>query len=39
MKNTKALNPVGHLQIFKLYENGEEELVFDENNVILQGWE
>jgi len=37
MKNNKSLNPVGHLQIFKLYENGDEELVFDENNVITSG--
>jgi len=37
MKNNKSLNPTGHLQIFKLYENGNEELVFDENNVITSG--
>ena len=37
MTETKALNPVGHLQIFKLFENGEEELVFEENNVITSG--
>ena len=37
MTETKELNPVGHLQIFKLYENGEEELVFEENNVITSG--
>jgi len=37
MKNNKLLNPTGHLQIFKLYENGDEEIVFDENNVITSG--
>ena len=37
MTETKALNPVGYLQIFKLFENGEEELVFEENNVITSG--
>jgi len=31
------LKPVGHLQIFKLYEDGTEELHFDEQNVITSG--
>jgi len=37
MKNNKSLNPIGHLQIFKLFDDGKEELVFDENNVITSG--
>ena len=37
MSNTTALTPTGHLQIFKLYENGEEEIVFDDHNVITSG--
>ena len=31
------MNPTGHLQIFKVYEDGGEELYFDENNVITSG--
>jgi len=37
MSNTTALTPTGHLQIFKLYENGEEEIVFDDHNIITSG--
>jgi hypothetical protein len=37
MSNTTALTPTGHLQISKLYENGEEEIVFDDHNVITSG--
>ena len=37
MKNNKSLNPIGHLQIYKLFEDGDEELVFEENNVITSG--
>lgn len=37
MTETKELNPVGYLQIFKLYESGKEEIVFEENNVITSG--
>ena len=37
MKNNKSVNPTGHLQIFKLYENGDEDIVFDDHNVITSG--
>jgi len=31
------MSPVGHLQIFKRYEDGVEELYFDDHNVITSG--
>ena len=37
MSDTKVINPTGHLQIFKLYEDGREELHFDDQNVITSG--
>jgi len=37
MSNNTALTPTGHLQISKLYENGEEEIVFDDHNIITSG--
>ena len=37
MRNTKSLNPVGYLEISKLFEDGREEVVFQENNVITSG--
>ena len=37
MSNTKVMNPTGHLQIFKLYEDGREELYFDDQNIITSG--
>jgi hypothetical protein len=37
MSNTQPMKPTGHLQIFKKYEDGAEELFFDENNIITSG--
>ena len=37
MDTTKTFSPTGHLQIFKLFDNGEEKLVFNDNNVITSG--
>ena len=37
MSDTKVMNPTGHLQIFKMYEDGREELYFDDQNVITYG--
>ena len=37
MSNTQAMKPTGHLQIFKQYRDGTEELHFDEKNVITSG--
>jgi len=37
MSNKQYMKPTGHLQIFKAYEDGTEELHFDENNVITSG--
>ena len=37
MSTTQSLKPTGHLQIFKQYEDGTEELHFDENNIITSG--
>jgi len=37
MSDTKGLNPVGYLEISKLFEDGREEVVFQENNVITSG--
>ena len=31
------MKPTGHLQIFKVYEDGEEVLHFDQNNIITSG--
>jgi len=31
------INPVGHLEVWKVYENGEEELHFSDHNVITSG--
>jgi len=31
------MKPTGHLQIFKRYEDGSEELHFDEQNIITSG--
>ena len=37
MNNKQAMNPTGHLTIFKKYEDGSEEIYFDENNVVTSG--
>jgi len=37
MKNNNSLNPVGHLQIFKRYEDGSEILHYDNHNIITSG--
>ena len=37
MKNSDFINVSGHLEIYKVYENGEEELCFDEANTITSG--
>jgi len=37
MKNVETLDPTGHLEIWKIYANGEETLVFDEDNTITSG--
>ena len=37
MKNLDVLDPQGHLEIWKIYPNGEETLVFDEDNTITSG--
>jgi len=37
MKNVETLDPKGHLEIWKIYPNGEETLVFDEDNTITSG--
>jgi len=37
MKNVETLDPKGHLEIWKIYPNGEEALVFDEDNTITSG--
>jgi len=37
MKNSDIIDVSGHLEIYKVYEGGEEELVFDEANTITSG--
>ena len=37
MKNNENLNVSGHLEIYKVYDDGNEELVFDEANTITSG--
>ena len=37
MKQKDNLDPSGHLEIWKIYSTGEEELVFDEDNTITSG--
>ena len=37
MKHNDTFNVSGHLEIYKVYENGEEEQVFDEANTITSG--
>tara|TARA_E500000305_G_C4002955_1_gene228352 strand:+ start:517 stop:1146 length:630 start_codon:yes stop_codon:yes gene_type:complete len=37
MNNNDILNVSGHLEIYKVYENGEEEQVFGEKNTITSG--
>mgnify|MGYP003641864066 CR=1 FL=1 len=37
MKQSDTLRVSGHLEIYKVYENGEEEQVFDEANTITSG--
>lgn len=34
---SNKLNIVGHLEIYKKYKDGKEELIFDEPNVITKG--
>lgn len=38
MKFFDYIKPKGHLQISKLYKNGNEEVIFDEDNVIVSGF-
>jgi hypothetical protein len=37
MKNADIIDVSGHLEIYKVYESGEEELFFDEANTITSG--
>ncbi len=37
MKNKDVLQPTGHLEIWKVYPDGEEELYYDEDNTITSG--
>jgi len=37
MQQRDNLDPSGHLEIYKVYEDGTEELVFDDHNVITSG--
>lgn len=37
MSDKKALKPYGLIQISKLYEDGSEEVVYDDHNVITSG--
>ena len=37
MKNRDILNASGHLEIYKIYEDGTEEKVFDDPNTITSG--
>jgi hypothetical protein len=37
MRQKDILDPSGHLEIYKIYENGTEEQVFGDHNVITSG--
>ena len=37
MRNKENFTPSGHLEIYKIYEDGTEELVFDDPNTITSG--
>ena len=37
MKHNESLNASGHLEIYKVYNDGTEEKVFDEANTITSG--
>ena len=37
MSKIQPMKPTGHLQIFKRYDDGSEELHFDEQNIITSG--
>jgi len=37
MSQNKVMKPTGHLVVSKSYEDGTEEVVFDESNVITSG--
>ena len=37
MKQNDVLNVSGHLEIWKIYDDGNEELAFDDHNVITSG--
>lgn len=37
MRNQDIYSPTGHLEIFKIYPTGEEEIVFSEKNTITSG--
>lgn len=37
MKQNDVLNVSGHLEVWKVYEDGNEELAFDDHNVITSG--
>tara|TARA_R110000824_G_scaffold8320_4_gene37557 strand:+ start:854 stop:1474 length:621 start_codon:yes stop_codon:yes gene_type:complete len=37
MRNNESFNPSGHLEIYKIYNDGTEECVFEEANTITSG--
>tara|TARA_R110000824_G_scaffold40353_7_gene121114 strand:- start:1320 stop:1937 length:618 start_codon:yes stop_codon:yes gene_type:complete len=37
MRNNENFDPSGHLEIYKIFEDGKEECVFDEANTITSG--
>ena len=37
MRNNESFDPSGHLEIYKIYNDGTEELVFEEANTITSG--
>jgi len=37
MRNNESFDPSGHLEIYKIYNDGTEALVFDEANTITSG--
>ena len=34
MRNNESFNPSGHLEIYKIYNDGTEECVFEEANTM-----
>ena len=37
MRNNESFDPSGHLEIYKIFQDGTEECVFDEANTITSG--